>query len=57
MLQRQMPAWLSHYLPDLYQAEDGKPSSPCALEVREQCWVGGAEAEGRRQAQGGLGAL
>lgn len=42
MLQKQMPAWLSHNLPDLCQAEDGKPSAPCALEVREKCWVGGA---------------
>ncbi|KAF3830434.1 hypothetical protein GH733_004253 [Mirounga leonina] len=32
MLSSQMPAWLSHYLPDLRQAEDGKPSAPCALE-------------------------
>uniref|UniRef100_U6CU66 Phospholipase A2 n=1 Tax=Neovison vison TaxID=452646 RepID=U6CU66_NEOVI len=27
-----MPAWLSHYLPDLCQAEDGKPSAPRASE-------------------------
>ncbi|XP_044087038.1 cytosolic phospholipase A2 epsilon [Neovison vison] len=32
MLHRQMPAWLSHYLPDLCQAEDGKPSAPRASE-------------------------
>ncbi|XP_058396435.1 cytosolic phospholipase A2 epsilon isoform X2 [Diceros bicornis minor] len=32
MLQRQMPSWVFHYLPDPCQAEDGRPSATCALE-------------------------
>nr|XP_008267360.1 cytosolic phospholipase A2 epsilon [Oryctolagus cuniculus] len=30
MLQRQMPAWISHNLPDPCQAEDGRPWTTCA---------------------------
>lgn len=44
MLQKQIPAWISHYLPDPGQAEDGRPLSTCALEVRKLSWVGGARS-------------
>ncbi|XP_070261021.1 LOW QUALITY PROTEIN: cytosolic phospholipase A2 epsilon [Myotis yumanensis] len=32
MLQKQIPAWVPHYLPDPCQAEDDRPSATCALE-------------------------
>nr|XP_031309114.1 cytosolic phospholipase A2 epsilon isoform X2 [Camelus dromedarius] len=32
MLQRQMPVWVSHTLPDSCQAEDGRPPTTCAME-------------------------
>ncbi|XP_059560524.1 cytosolic phospholipase A2 epsilon [Myotis daubentonii] len=32
MLQKQILAWVSHYLPDPRQAEDDRPSATCALE-------------------------
>ncbi|XP_037017656.2 cytosolic phospholipase A2 epsilon [Artibeus jamaicensis] len=32
MLQKQIPTWISHYLPDPCQAEDGRPSGTCTLE-------------------------
>ncbi|KAL2790416.1 cytosolic phospholipase A2 epsilon isoform 2 [Daubentonia madagascariensis] len=31
MLPRQIPSWVSHYLPDACQAEDSRPSATCAL--------------------------
>jgi hypothetical protein len=34
MLQRQMPVWVSHSLPDPCQEEDGKCLATCALKVR-----------------------
>lgn len=55
MLQKQMPVWVSHYPPDSCQEDGDRPAATCALEVREQGWVGGTGAEGRRPAQGGLG--
>ncbi|XP_015413120.1 PREDICTED: cytosolic phospholipase A2 epsilon [Myotis davidii] len=32
MLQKQILAWVSHYLPDPHQAENDRPSATCALE-------------------------
>ncbi|KAM5240886.1 cytosolic phospholipase A2 epsilon isoform 2-T2 [Hipposideros larvatus] len=32
MLKRKVPAWVSHYLPDPCQEEDGRPSAVCASE-------------------------
>lgn len=43
MFQKQMPAWVSHYLPDPCQAEDDRLSATCALEVRAQCWMHGGQ--------------
>lgn len=48
MLQNQMPAWVSHSLPDPCQAEDGRYLASCALKVRENTVVGGGgSARGR----------
>lgn len=55
MLKKQIPAWVSHHLPDPCQAENDRPSATCASEVREQLGGWGWElraGDGLREAGG-----